>query len=111
MLYNYNERNVEKKGLYEYCQQKGILLISYRSLGLGVLCGQEEDAEHGDLLLVDLARKYEKTSGQIALNWLLHKGNTLALIKSTNSTHINENVGAIGWKMTKEEYERLDKRK
>jgi diketogulonate reductase-like aldo/keto reductase/sugar-specific transcriptional regulator TrmB len=108
VLYNYNARDIETSGVYDFCRSNNILIVAYRPLGLGTLCGQEEDPENGDSLLVSLAKKYNKTSGQIALNWLLHKDNTVALIKSTNSTHINENVGSIGWEMTEAEYSQIN---
>lgn len=109
VLYNYGDRTIEKNGVLDYCSQQGILVVAYRPLGLGIYCGQEEDPEHGDQLLVKLSKKYEKTSGQIALNWLLHNPNVMAIVKSTNSTHINENVGALGWKMHKTDYKELSK--
>jgi diketogulonate reductase-like aldo/keto reductase len=77
-------------------------------LGLGLLCGIEEDEDQSENIVSKLAKKYGRTSGQIALNWLLQHENVVALIKSTNSTHVNENVASVGWEMEKVDYELLD---
>ena len=56
-----------------------------------------------------LAKKYQKTPSQIAINWVVNHTRTMALIKATNGTHVNENVGAVGWKMEEEDYKRINK--
>lgn len=109
VLYNYFDRTIENNGVLDYCRENNILVIAYRPLGLGSLCGREEDPGLETENLVKIAKKYNKTSGQIALNWLLNKPNTVALIKSTNSTHINENVASLDFKLYSREYEELDR--
>jgi diketogulonate reductase-like aldo/keto reductase/sugar-specific transcriptional regulator TrmB len=106
---NVKEQGILNNGIFDFCNSNKIITIAARSIGLGALCGLEEDDRESENLLSILAKKYSKTSGQIALNWMLNKPNTVALIKSTNSTHINENVASTGWSMLPEEYAMLDK--
>ena len=54
-----------------------------------------------------LAKKYKKSPTQVAINWVVHNKNTMALIKATNGTHVNENVGSIGWEMDNSDYETI----
>ncbi len=45
-------------------------------------------------LLTEIAKKYNATQNQIILAWMVAR-NFLPLIKSTNTKHINENLGAL----------------
>lgn len=84
-----------------YCQENDIIVIAYRPLERGLLV-----KEHP--ILDKLALKYNKTRTQIAINWLISKKGIITIPKSTNIKHLQENLGAMGWKMEKEDYEILD---
>jgi diketogulonate reductase-like aldo/keto reductase len=58
--------------------------------------------------LKKLSGKYNKTISQIALNWLISKQRVVAIPKSVNIEHIKENLGAIGWKMDKDDIKILE---
>ena len=59
-------------------------------------------------ILVELAKKYKKTQNQIILNWIIkHKG-IKVLCKSTDITHIDENLQSIDFDMTTKDYKKLD---
>jgi diketogulonate reductase-like aldo/keto reductase len=55
-----------------------------------------------------ISDKYNKTIGQIAINWLISKKNIITIPKSTNSEHLKENLGALGWELKQEDIKRLD---
>ena len=55
--------------------------------------------------LSEMGIKYGKTAAQIALNWLIWKENVVAIPKAINKDHIKENFGAMGWRLSEEEYE------
>jgi len=59
-------------------------------------------------ILDNLAKKYDKSQVQIALNWLIAKPQVVTIPKSTNQQHLLENLGSVGWQMTKEDYKALD---
>lgn len=85
-----------------YCQKNGIMVIAYRPIAKGEL------AKPGIKLLDELAEKYGKTQTQIAFNWLISKPNIVTIPKAVKIEHIKENLGAIGWRLSEEDMQRLD---
>ena len=59
-------------------------------------------------MLDELSEKYGKTQAQIALNWLISKPNIVTIPKTARIAHMKENLGAIGWRLSKEDMRRLD---
>lgn len=86
-----------------YCQENNILIIAWRPLAKGEL------AKPGFKLLDELAERYTKTQSQIALNWLLSKKGIVAVTKSSKTSHLKENLGAMGWRLNQEDLDKLDK--
>ena len=84
-----------------YCEQHGIKVVAWRPLAYGVL------AKPGFPILDALAKKYGKTQGQIALNWIISK-NMLVLVKATKTEHIKENIGAMGWRLSEDDIVALE---
>jgi aryl-alcohol dehydrogenase-like predicted oxidoreductase len=57
----------------------------------------------------EIAKETGKTVSQIALNWLLQRPTVATLIVGArNETQLRENLGAIGWALTKEQVAKLD---
>jgi diketogulonate reductase-like aldo/keto reductase len=61
-------------------------------------------------MLTALAGKYGVTPGQIALNWLIYyHGDTVVAIPGASKVrHARENIGAMGFRLDKQELEQLD---
>lgn len=57
-------------------------------------------------LLISLAKKYNKTTAQIILKWL-RQNNIISIPKSTNYTHLQENIQLNNFTLTAEELEAL----
>jgi aryl-alcohol dehydrogenase-like predicted oxidoreductase len=58
----------------------------------------------------EIAKETGKTVPQIALNWLLRRPTVATLIVGArNEEQLKQNLGAIGWELTKEQVARLDK--
>jgi diketogulonate reductase-like aldo/keto reductase len=87
--------------LYSYCRGKDITLIAWSPLEEGKL------AKPGFPVLDEIAKKYEKTQAQVALNWLISQDNVIAIPKASNVNHVKENVGALGWRLSEEDFNRL----
>jgi diketogulonate reductase-like aldo/keto reductase len=85
-----------------YCQKNGILVMAYRPLERTFLLKPNP-------VLDGLCKKYGKTKAQIILNWLISKKNIITIPKSTNILHLKENLGAVGWSLSNEDIELLDK--
>jgi len=57
----------------------------------------------------NVAKAHNKTIGQVALNWLLMKDELIIPIPGAkNLKQATENAGAIGWYLTKGEFEQID---
>ena len=99
---NYGNMKNQESELIPYAQENDILIMAERPLERGLLL-----EEHP--VMDQLSEKYGKTKAQIAINWLISKKNVVAIPKSSNIEHLNENMGAIGWKLDEEDIELLDK--
>lgn len=89
--------------LLPYCLDNGLMIVAYRPLERGVLTGP------GHKVLDELADKYGKTHSQISLNWLITQENVIAIPKTSNIEHLKENIGAVGWRLSKDDSDRLGK--
>lgn len=99
--YNLQYREVEAKGVLDFCQKNDVLLSAWRPLQKGLLPKSS--------LLEEIAEKYNKTPAQIAINWLISQDNVITLSKTSNLDHLKDNLGAIGWSMAKEDIEKIRK--
>ena len=72
-----------KKGLLEFCAEKGIVVEAYSPLTRG--------KRLNDAVLEVMARKYGKSSAQLLLRWAVQHG-LVVLPKSTNEKRITENA-------------------
>jgi aryl-alcohol dehydrogenase-like predicted oxidoreductase len=62
-------------------------------------------------LVKELAVKYNATPSQVALNWLIHfHGETVVAIPgATKEIHAKENTGAMSFRLSEVEMDKLDK--
>ena len=101
VYYNLTFRLPEKDGMLEYCQQNDVILTAWRPIERGIL------ARNGIKILDDMAKKYDKTPAQIAINWLISQPNVVTISKMQKQSHVDENLGAIGWALAAEDIELL----
>jgi len=87
--------------LLPYLQKEKIILTAYSPLGHGNL------VKNSYITLEGLAKKYNKTTVQIALRWLVDQDQVIAIPKASSKEHIDEILGSLGWKLTKEDQEFL----
>lgn len=83
-----------------YCARHRITVIAYRPLAIGKLPHLRP--------LQAIAGDIGKTPAQVALNWLFRKG-TITIPMSRNPAHIRENLGALGWKLSRTQVAVLDR--
>lgn len=98
--YNLLERSCEEK-LLPYCQDNGIILTAYSPLAQGKLLKNK--------VLAAVAAKHGKMIAQAALNWLVSRKNVIAIPKASSIEHVRRNAEAIGWKLTAEDLEMLER--
>jgi diketogulonate reductase-like aldo/keto reductase len=99
--YNVQYREVEDKKVLDFCQQNDVMLVAWRPVQKGSLPQAK--------LLEELAKKYNKTPIQIAINWLISQKNVVTISKTSNLKHLEENLGAIGWNLDKDDVEYIRK--
>jgi len=129
--YSLWERNLEPQ-IIPLCRELGIGIVPFAPLGRGFLTGNvkraeeypPEDYRHTDpryegenfdanmraaSVVRDMATKHGATPGQIALAWLLHKGDDVVPIPGTKQRrHLEDNAGAVNVSLTTEEMAQLD---
>ncbi len=125
--YSLLERKPERTGLVQACQELGVTLIAYSPLRKGLLTGKYNAqnpppgtrgrlfrgdalaaAERVNALLKEIGEAHGgKTNAQVSLNWLICKG-AVPIPGAKNARQAEQNAGAMGWRLTEEEVERLD---
>jgi len=59
-------------------------------------------------VLATIANAHNKTSSQVALNWLISKPNVVAIPGSKRPEHVADSAGAVDWRLTESEVEKLE---
>lgn len=117
------------------CQEEGIGVLPWAPLGGGFLTGKYEglekptsgrlaDAAPGEYSwdnkglernfiilnsIKEIAAQIGKTPAQVSLNWLLMKeGITSPIFGARTLEQYTENIGAIGWNLSKEHFDELE---
>ena len=101
--YNLIVREVEKKGVLKFCQENDVMLIAWRPLESGLLSKDKSS------VMDKVCKKYQKAPAQVAINWLISQPNVVTLSKMKSPTHLQDNLGAIGWKLEKNDIADLRK--
>jgi len=96
--YSLADRWPEKSGLLEYMKREGIALIAYTPLEKGSLASND--------CLAEIGERYGKTAAQVALNYLIWEDNVVAIPKAGRKEHVEENFGAMGWRLSREDREK-----
>jgi pyridoxine 4-dehydrogenase len=95
-----NEYNLgfrESDDVLEACERKGLAFLPWYPLASGSLAHQRR--------LDRVAAKYEATSVQVALAWLLQRSAVMVPIPGTSSLeHLEENMGAENVRVTDEDF-------
>ncbi len=97
---SFEVRALQDKGVFKTCDELGIKNIIWRPLGRNKTLGRNWE------LLIELAKKYNKTQSQIILNWMCHLGYS-PMVLSLTQEHINENIVATEFKMSDADYQRM----
>lgn len=120
--YSLLNRSIEKE-VVPYCERNKIGIIAYSPLASGLLTGKYgKNAKFSDwrgkgiigcfsgaqfeknmekvARLKAMGKSIGKTCGQMAINWVVSQGQlTTALLGVKNEHQVEENVGALGWKL------------
>ena len=132
MEYSLWSRDPEN-GNIQACREFGMGFMAYSPLGRGFFAGavhnvndipnddnrrnhprfQPENIKHNLKLLAEfeaMAKEKSATPAQLTLAWLMAQGNDIIPIPSNKSRHhLEENIQAVDFKLTKEDLARLDR--
>lgn len=131
--YSLLHRKPESNGVLAACRELNVALIAYSPLEQGLLTGKYRvsDAQAPQITgmrrfiptfstarrskmepllqtMEPVAKAHDKTIAQVALNWLLMKDESIIPIPGAkNALQAKDNAGAIGWRLTQEEHQRI----
>lgn len=97
LLYRADEHSV-----IPYSQREGLMYMAYTPIEKGSLSKDE--------FLWEVGRRYGRTAIQVALNWLICIDNVVPIPKTSRMEHLVENVGSMGWRLSKEDWISISKR-
>ena len=128
--YSMIHREIEKEVL-PYCQKEGITVLAWGPLGEGALTGKyskrrrpKDQVREGHSffrpdniesinrlvrVLEEVGGKRGKSPAQIALNWLTTNDCVVPIPGAKNPKQVEENAGAGGWSLTREELSRIER--
>lgn len=99
VYYSIAERAVESK-LLPWCRAHHVTLVSYSPLGQGRLADNSA--------LNQVARELKATSAQIALAFLIRRGDVITIPKSSDVQRTRENIQAMQIALTEDQVRRLE---
>ncbi|ABL78344.1 aldo/keto reductase [Thermofilum pendens] len=92
----------DESSVVPYAEREGMLYLAYTPLEKGQLAR--------DSFLAEVGRKYGKTAAQVALNWLIKLNPVVPIPKASSLAHVEENAGAMGWRLSDEDWRAISKR-
>ena len=101
-LYNIECKQNEDVGIIEYCKNHNIIFLNYQPFR------RNRTENRNYPILVELAKKYNKTQNQILLNYYVVEKGLLPISKANKMEHINLNLEALSFKMEDVDYEKLN---
>jgi len=102
---NLFERTSFENGVVKFCEENNITFITHSPVG-----GHFQHAQHTDnSLLKKLAEKYDASTYQIMIAWLLNKSSSILTIPGASKTiSITDSLQAINVEFTKEDMQLLN---
>jgi diketogulonate reductase-like aldo/keto reductase len=100
VLYNLSRRGIEHD-LLPWCLKRHVPVMAYSPVEQGRLLRHRE--------LQAVAKRHDATPAQVALAWTLRHDGVIAIPKAGSVAHVQENVGALGVRLTAEDIAVLDK--
>ncbi|MGC9153613.1 MAG: aldo/keto reductase [Vulcanisaeta sp.] len=92
---------VDEGSVIPYVQRNGMLYLAYTPIEKGAFANNE--------FLRDIGKRYGKTPIQVVLNWYVGIDNLVPIPKAGRIEHVEENAGAMGWRLSKEDWELISR--
>ncbi len=88
-----------QKELLDFCNEKDIRITAYSPLARG---GVFKDRE-----IQEIAKRYNKSPGQISMRWLIQKG-LIVIPKASSEPHLKENMQIFDFEIKEKDIDKLD---
>ncbi len=87
--------------LLPFCKKEGISVIAYSPLSRAHIF----EPKYAELtkFLAGIGERHGKDVAQVAINWLICKGNVIPIPKASSKKHVADLVGSAGWRLSKNE--------
>ena len=129
---NLLNRSSLDNGIVPYCKEQEIGIVTYGSLGGGILTGNLPKPDFGGkelrssfygfydeegwnkcqnliAVLREIGNERNASVAEVSINWVLgHEGVTCSLMGATTPAMAEENAAAAEWELTPEEYARIE---
>lgn len=126
--YNLANRDVERE-LIPMARSSGLAVCAWAPLAQGLFTGKytkgTQDQHRGRLSQPDwgiserskkiasqldlMAKKFDRSTTHVALNWLRQqKGTTIPIVGATNASQMKENLGCLDFRLTEEQMKQLN---
>ena len=128
--YSLLTRTIEQNGILQTARDLGVTILAYSPLAQGLLTGKYTPDKQGLVTgarkldpkfsvnglrkieplinqLKQLGEKYQKTTAQVALNWLIAQKNVIPIPGAKNPRQAEENAEAMGWQLSSEDVQQL----
>ena len=103
--YSLVDRSIEKQ-ILPYCKNERVTVIAYSPLGQGKI----PNGRGASYKVLDrIAAEHRKSRSQVALNWVLRHESVVTIPKAIDQDHVKENASVVGWGLSGDDYESLDK--
>ena len=129
--YSLLSRQIETNGILNAARELDVAILAYSPLAQGLLTGKYTPdsvqtlrgarridprfSQNGLEKIAPLVNALQaigdvrqRTSAQVALNWLIAQGNVMPIPGAKNADQAVQNAGAIRWSLTQEEAAQLD---
>lgn len=103
--YNIIERTPELN-LMDYMKKERITLLAYSPFAHGAVFKKKYKKVMEEL--ESIGKRYNRTSGQVLLRWLIQKDIVIPLTKASNPEHMKENINATNFDINQNDIEVID---
>jgi diketogulonate reductase-like aldo/keto reductase len=105
VLHHLGYRGIERR-LLPYCTEHGIAVVGYAPFGHGNFPSSQSTRGR---VLVEIAKRYDRTPVQVALNFLSQHPNIFTIAKTSRPERARENNNGVGWELTPEDLATIDR--
>jgi len=91
---------IDTTKIVEACRQRGIVFTGYCPLARGRL--------FGDAVLAEIAKRNGRTIAQVALRWIVQRGNIVPIPRSSNPARMAENLDVFSFSLNEDDMKRID---